>query len=48
MRIKNTLIASVLALPLTFLEVSAAGNASDKLKDTIIDKTIQALSLIHI
>ena len=29
-------------MPLTFLEVSAAGNASDKLKDTVIDKTIQA------
>ena len=42
MKIKNILIATVLAMPLTFLEVSAAGNASDKLKDTVIDKTIQA------
>jgi hypothetical protein len=42
MKIKNILIASVLAMPLTFLEVSAAGNASDKLKDTVINKTIQA------
>ena len=42
MKIKNILIASVLAMPLTFLEVRAAGNASDKLKDTVIDKTIQA------
>tara|TARA_B110000037_G_scaffold102373_1_gene119379 strand:+ start:45 stop:950 length:906 start_codon:yes stop_codon:yes gene_type:complete len=40
MNIKTIFLASTLALPLTFLEVSAAGN-SDKLKDTLIDKTIQ-------
>jgi hypothetical protein len=42
MKINNILIASLVAMPLTFLEVSAAGNASDKLKDTVVDKTIQA------
>ena len=31
---------SLIAMPLTFLEVSAAGN-TDRLKDTIIDKSIQ-------
>ena len=40
MSIKSVFLTSFLALPLTFLEVSAAGN-TDKLKDTIIDKTIQ-------
>ena len=42
MKINNILIASLVAMPLTFLEVSAAGNSPDKLKDTVIDKTIQA------
>ena len=42
MKISNLLLASLVAMPLTFLEVSAAGNASDKLKQTVIDKTIQA------
>ena len=40
MKLKNILLVSLIAMPLTFLEVSAAGN-TDKLKDTIIDKTIQ-------
>ena len=40
MNLKNILLVSLIAMPLTFLEVSAAGN-TDKLKDTIIDKTIQ-------
>ncbi len=40
MNLKNTFLVSLIAMPLTFLEVSAAGN-TDKLKDTIIDKTIQ-------
>ena len=40
MKLKNILLASIIAMPLTFLEVSAAGN-TDKLKDTIIDNTIQ-------
>ena len=40
MKFKNILLVSIIAMPLTFLEVSAAGN-TDKLKDTIIDKTIQ-------
>ena len=40
MNYKNIFLATLVAMPLTFLEVSAAGN-SDKLKDTIIDKTIQ-------
>ena len=40
MKLKNILLVSLVAMPLTFLEVSAAGN-TDKLKDTIIDKTIQ-------
>ena len=30
----------MVAIPLTFLEVSAAGN-TDRLKDTVIDKTIE-------
>ena len=42
MKINNILLASLVAMPLTILEVCAAGNASDKLKDTVIDKTIQA------
>ena len=37
---KNIFIISLIAMPLTFLEVSAAGN-TDRLKDTIIDKTIK-------
>ena len=40
MRYKNILLASIIAIPFTILEVSAAGN-TDKLKNTIIDKTIQ-------
>ena len=40
MKLKNIFLVSLIAMPLTFLEVSAAGN-TDKLKDTIIDKTIQ-------
>ena len=40
MKFKNILLVSLIAIPPTFLEVSAAGN-TDKLKDTIIDKTIQ-------
>ena len=40
MRCKNILLASIIARPFTILEVSAAGN-TDKLKNTIIDKTIQ-------
>ena len=41
MKLNNILLVSLVAMPLTFLEVSAAGNASDKLKDTVLDKTIQ-------
>ena len=40
MKLKNIFLVSLIAMPLTFLEVSAAGN-TDKLKDTIIYKTIQ-------
>ena len=40
MNYKNIFLVTLMAVPLTVLEVSAAGN-SDKLKDTIIDKTIQ-------
>src|SRR6056300_1402539 len=40
MNYKNIFLVTLVAVPLTVLEVSAAGN-SDKLKDTIIDKTIQ-------
>ena len=40
MKLKNIFFISLIAMPLTFLEVSAAGN-TDRLKDTIIDKTIQ-------
>ena len=39
MKLKNIFLISLIAMPLTFLEVSAAGN-TDRLKDTIIDKTI--------
>ena len=45
MKLKKIIIASALALPLTFLEVNAAGNSSDQLKDTIIDKTIHKIEL---
>ena len=37
---KNILLASIIAIPFTILEVSATGN-TDKLKNKIIDKTIQ-------
>ena len=40
MKLKNIFLVSLIAIPLTFLEVSAAGN-TDKLKDTIIDRSIQ-------
>ncbi len=40
MKLKNIFLISLIAMPLTFLEVSAAGN-TDRLKDTIIDKSIQ-------
>jgi adhesin/invasin len=40
MQYKSIFLSTLVAMPLTFLEVSAAGN-SDKLRDTIIDKTIQ-------
>ena len=40
MKLKNIFLISLIAMPLTFLEVSAAGN-TDRLKDEIIDKTIQ-------
>ena len=40
MKLKNIFLISLIAMPLTFLEVSAASN-TDRLKDTIIDKTIQ-------
>ena len=40
MKLKNIFLVSLIAIPLTLLEVSAAGN-TDKLKDTIIDRTIQ-------
>ena len=40
MKLKNIFFISLIAMPLTFLEVSAAGN-TDRLKDTIIDKSIQ-------
>ena len=42
MRYKKILLASVLSLPLTFLEVTAADNSTDKLKETVVGKTIQA------
>ena len=40
MKFKSIILVSMVAMPLTFLEVSAAGN-TDRLKDTVIDKTIQ-------
>ena len=40
MKLKNIFFISLIALPLTFLEVSAAGN-TERLKDTIVDKSIQ-------
>ena len=40
MKFNNILLVSIVTIPLTFLEVSASGN-TDRLKDTIIDKTIQ-------
>ena len=42
MKINIILLASLVAMPLTFLDVSAESNASDKLKNTVVDKTIQA------
>ena len=44
MKLKKLITVSVVALPLTFLEVNAAGSSSDQLKDTIIDKTIKLIS----
>ena len=40
MKFNDILLVSIVTIPLTFLEVSASGN-TDRLKDTIIDKTIQ-------
>ena len=40
MKFKSILLVFIIAMPLTFLDVSAAGN-TDRLKDTVIDKTIQ-------
>ena len=42
LRYKIILLASLVALPLTALEVTAADNSTDKLKETVIGKTIQA------
>ena len=42
MKIKSIFLTSLVAIPLTLLEVSAASNATDRLKDTVLDKTIQA------
>ena len=42
MKIKNILLSYLVAMPLTFIEVCAAGKDSDKLKVTVVDKTIQA------
>ena len=42
MKTRSILLTSLVAIPLTFLEVSSAGNATDSLKDTVIDKTIKA------
>ena len=39
-KFKSILLVSIVAMPLTFLEVSAAGN-TDRLKDAVIDKTIE-------
>ncbi|MDC0227140.1 inverse autotransporter beta domain-containing protein [Alphaproteobacteria bacterium] len=43
MKLKKLFVVSALVLPLTFLEVNAAGSSSDQLKDTIIDKTIHKI-----
>ena len=40
MRYKNILIASLLALPFTVLDVIAADKSTQKIKDTVVDKTI--------
>ena len=40
-KLRQVFLTSILALPLTFLEVSAAGKSTDQLKNTLIDKTIQ-------
>ena len=41
MKIRNILLAYLVAMTLTFFEVSAAGKSSDKLQATLVDKTIQ-------
>ena len=43
MQLKKLITVSALTLPLTFLEVNAAGSFSDQLKDTIFDKTIHKI-----
>ena len=43
MQLKKLITVSALTLPLTFLEVNAAGSSSDQLKDTIFDKTIHKI-----
>ena len=40
MRYNSILIASLLSLPLTVLDVTAADNSKQKIEDTVIDKTI--------
>ena len=41
MRFKNILIASLVALPFTVLDVTAADNSTDKLKSVIVDKSLK-------
>jgi len=41
MKYKKILIASLIALPFTVLDVTAADNSTQKIKDTVVDKTIK-------
>jgi len=41
MKFKNVIVASLVALPFTVLDVTAADNTTDKLKSVIVDKSVQ-------
>jgi len=41
MKKTNLFFASLIIIPMTILDVSAAGNSTDELKSTVIDKTLQ-------
>ena len=41
MKKTRLLLASLIIIPMTILDVSAAGNSTEELKSTVIDKTLE-------